>query len=228
MLVGDFTFSDYYKQFLTIEVDDLSKLVGNGVIQVNEDDAYAVCTAVVDDDGELKFKVLCIGPSWIKCTRGLRNKKFIGEYTLDEVFDCEARLLEPDLALMKKADFKMGDEEVEVIRCDKRLDSLRMMNYPDVVVTSVIHDLSLFEIPTKLIDYSGPFLIGEIVEPIEGLDYEVGDLLYILPYQNQNEFTLIGLFDKDKMTNEEKVVFKKIIDESESVGLSYNGNPFRN
>ena len=69
MLLREYKFTDYYHQFVTIEVDELTDSLKDN-IKVTNEDCYALCSSYCGRDGLLEFNVLAIGPSWEKCTKG--------------------------------------------------------------------------------------------------------------------------------------------------------------
>ena len=50
MLVEELKFTEYYHQFITIEVDELTELLKDN-IKVEEEDCYALCSSYCNKDG---------------------------------------------------------------------------------------------------------------------------------------------------------------------------------
>ena len=128
MKIRDYLFHAYYHQFLTIEADELTDKLKNR-IAIHEDDCYAICTAYCAEDGAVHFAVLSVGPSWDDCTRGLEKDEIYGIFAMEEVAECEARLLDYDEAIARKGNAFLEKQENDVeedvlfLRTDERLSS---------------------------------------------------------------------------------------------------------
>ncbi len=228
MLVKEYTLNDYYHQFLTIEVDELTESL-NDVIKIRETDCYVLCSAYCDTDGYLMFNVLAVGSSWENCTRGLKRKQMLGVFEMDQVCDCVARLVDPDYDMLKKnqsfiemSDFSV-DEEIIRMRQDERLDDLRHLCYPDVVVCGFFADQSILEGWMRITGEKGPFLVGMVLEDLEESDVNEGDVVYALPYVEDDEIHLLSLFSGEELNEEQKGELDRIIKELTQAGFSFSG-----
>ena len=144
MKIREYLFHAYYHQFLTIEADELTDKLKNR-IAIHEDDCYAICTAYCAEDGAVHFAVLSVGPSWDYCTRGLEKDEIYGIFTMEEVAECEARLLDYELESFLKyasifqlhdrrspAPGRVADSEAHVPPCARRADGCRRRRLLDV------------------------------------------------------------------------------------------------
>lgn len=233
MLLREYKFTDYYHQFVTIEVDELTDSLKDN-IKVTNEDCYALCSSYCGRDGLLEFNVLAIGPSWEKCTKGLRLKKMLGIFTMDQVFDCEARIADPDMRMIEKNEDFINEmdegwsEELIQTRLDGRLDDIRDIFYPDVVYTGIIKNNYIMEYPMRITGIKGPFLVGLLdEEPDEksGLHYD--DPIYALPYLQEDSCRLFALFVGEDLSDDEIQIRDKIIDEMNKHGISFNGISIR-
>lgn len=233
MLVEELKLTEYYHQFITIEVDELTELLKDN-IKVEEDDCYALCSSYCNKDGLLEFNVLAIGPTWEKCTKGLRSKKMLGTFTIDQVFECEARVADASPLMVEKNTKYINEkdegvnEEVLATRLDERLDDLRDTFYPDVVYTGVIFNHFIMEYPMRITGVKGPFLVGKLdEEPDEKTGLHYDDPIYALPYMQEKKTRLFALFAGDDLSEDEIKIRDKIIDEMNKYGISFNGISIR-
>lgn len=233
MLLQEYKFTDYYHQFVTLEVDELTDLLKDN-IKVNDDDCYALCSSYCGRDGLLEFNVLAIGPSWEKCTKGLRLNKMLGIFTIDQVLNVEARIAEPSVRMIEKntkfikeMDEGWSDEILET-RLDERLDDIRDIFYPDVVYTGIIINNYIMEYPMRITGIKGPFLVGCLdEEPDDKTGLHFDDPIYALPYLQEDTCRLFALFAGDNLSDDEIKIRDKIIDEMNKYGISFNGISIR-
>ena len=130
MKVGEYRFTDYYHQFMTIEADDLTEELKDQ-IEIHDDDCFALCSSYCARDGLLEFNVLSVGSSWENCTNGLEKPEMLGVFSIDQVFDKTARIAEPTYEMIQKNTPWMErrdagtDDDLLMTRRDPRLDGLR-------------------------------------------------------------------------------------------------------
>lgn len=229
MKLAEMYFTDWYHKYVTIEVDDLTELLKDS-ITVHDDDCYALCSSYCNAEGFVLLNVLAIGKSWEKCSRGLKSKKMLGTFSIDMVLQSEARLAEPDQDMMyKNEDFlKMMDEDVDEdvlkSRLDPRLDLLRDPFYPDVVMTGLLQDGGVSEYAMRITGVKGVFLTGKMAEetPAE-TGVHIDDDVYALLYLNGSEYRLFALFAGNQLNEDEQDVMNRIIQETNKLGLDFNG-----
>ena len=233
MIVAEYNFTDYYHKYVTIEADELTANL-NHVIKVNDKDCYALCSSYIDKDGYVRFNVLSIGESWEHCTRGLNNKKMLGEFGIDEVFYKEMRIAETDYTMVEKNQAfiekhdKSIDEDILKSREDQRLDPLRDSYYPDVVYVGMIYDLNISEYAMKITGIKGPFLVGDLLEePQNEMGIHEGEPVYALPYFNDG-LRLFALFGGKKLDKEQRKVMNQLIQEMNEIGIDFNGISLKN
>ena len=234
MKVAETLLNDYYHKFITIEADDLTDLLKDE-IEVEEDDCFALCSAYCGRDGLLEFNVLSIGPSWERCTKGLDNNKMLGIFTIDQVFDCECRIPNSDARMIEKntpyiEEMDEGwDEDLLSTRLDARLDDLRDLFYPDVVLTGIILENHLTEYMMRITGVKGPFLVGKLYEePNEDIGLHYDDTIFSLAYSMNNECHLFALFAGENLSEDEIEVRDRIIQEMDKAGIRFNGISFKN
>lgn len=233
MIVAEYNFTDYYHKYVTIEADELTANL-NSVIKVKEKDCYALCSSYIDKEGYVRFNVLSIGESWEHCTRGLKNKKMLGEFGIDEVFYKEMRIAETDYAMVEKNQAfiekhdRLIDEDILKCREDQRLDSLRDSYYPDVVYVGMFYDLNISEYAMRITSIKGPFLVGDLLEePQYEMGIHEGEPVYALPYMNDG-LRLFALFGGKKLDKEQKKVMNQLIQETNEIGIDFNGISLKN
>lgn len=229
MKLEEMYFTDWYHQFITIEADDLTEQLKDE-IKVNEDDCYALCCSYCNQDGLVCFNVLAIGNTWETCTRGLRYKRMLGTFTIDQVADKEARVCEPDYQMAKKnAEFILMmdedvDEDILETRKDPRLDEVRDIYYPDLVMTGLIQDASITDYLMRITGVDGPFLKGVLVqEPEKEIGVHEGDPVYALLYEANGMTRLFGIFAGSNLDEDAIEAKDKIIQETSKLGLDYYG-----
>lgn len=233
MLVGEYRFTEYYHKFVTIEADELTDNL-KCRLKVTDKDCYALCSSYCDEEGFVRFNVLSIGESWEHCTRGLKSKKMLGEFGIDEVFYKEMRVAETDYLMIQKnqafvEEKEAGvDEDVMHIRNDARLDDIRDAFYPDIVYVGMIHDLQMFEYPMQITGIKGPFLVGNLMEePEQPMGVHEGEPVYVLPYMNEG-IHLFALFGGSHLDEEQKEAMNRIIRETSEIGIDFNGMTLKN
>ena len=101
MIVSEYNFTDYYHKYITIEADELTEQL-NDIVKITEKDCYVLCSSYCDEEGLIHFNVLSVGQSWEHCTRGLKNKKMLGDFTIDEVYYKTMRVAEADRNMIEK------------------------------------------------------------------------------------------------------------------------------
>lgn len=229
MLVEEYTLSEYYHKYVTIEADELTAGL-NDVIKIKEDDCYALCSSYCDEDGLLCFNVLSVGKDWEHCTRGLKNKKMLGHFTIEQVYDKEMRIAEADYAMVRKnqpfLDEKDAglDEDFLQTRMDPRLDYIRDLYYPDIILVGVIRDTYLNEYTARITGIEGPFLTGQLMEePRQDVNMHEGEKIYALPYLTKEGLRMFALFGQDHMDKESKKAMRKILKETSDSGIDFNG-----
>lgn len=232
MLLKEIGFSQYYRSFITIEADELTDRCKD-YIKVKNDDCYAICSCFLSEtDGLACFNILSIGSSWENCTKGLRRKDCLGTFTIDEVIECEARIVDPSEEMIKKndrffADYE-EDEDLLRIRLDSRLDSLRDLFYPDIVLTGVLVDQMITEYEMQITGEDGPFLKGILAEEPGDLSIHMDDPMWALPYMVGRECRLFAMFAGNQLSEEETVIKNALIDEMNRIGIHFSGISLKN
>ena len=212
MIVSEYNFTDYYHKYITIEADELTEQL-NDIVKITEKDCYVLCSSYCDEEGLIHFNVLSVGQSWERCTRGLKNKKMLGDFTIDEVYYKTMRV---------------ADEDVLKSREDARLDEIRDVYYPDVVYAGMIHDLSMYEYPMRITGIKGPFLVGALLEePKDAIGVHEGEPVYALPYLNDG-VRLFALFAGEHLDAEQKKVMNQLIQETNEIGIDFHGISLKN
>lgn len=233
MELKEIGFSQYYRNYLTIEADELTDRCKD-IVKVTEKDCYALCSCYVgNDDGLCYFNILAIGPTWECCTKGLRRKECLGTFAIDEVYECEARIVDPSEDMIKKngtffATIPEEDDDLLHIRLDARLDSLRDAFYPDIVLTGVLVDQMITEYEMQITGEDGPFLKGILAEEPEDISIHMDDPMWALPYVAGSEMRLFALFAGQHLSEEEIAIKKALIDEMNKIGLSFSGLTLKN
>ena len=229
MRLAEMYFTDWYHKYVTIEVDDLTEQLKDS-IKVHEDDCYALCSSYCNAEGFVLFNVLAIGNSWENCNRGLKSKKMLGTFSIDMVLQSEAKLAIADQDMMyKNEDFlKMMDEDIDEdvlrSRLDPRLDLLRDPFYPDVVMTGLVQGEGLEEYAMRITGVKGLFLTGKIAEETpEETGLKIGDEVFALLYLNGTEYRLFALFAGDHMNEDQKDIMNEILQETNRLGVDFNG-----
>lgn len=229
MKLAEMYFTDWYHQYVTIEVDDLTEQLKKS-IAIHDDDCYALCSSYCNQDGLILFNVLAVGNSWKKCTRGLHAKKMLGTFTVDMVLQSEARLAQATQDMMyKNEDFlKMMDEDIDEdvlkSRLDPRLDLLRDPFYPDIVMTGLLQGNGIAEYAMRITGFKGLFLKGKIAEdPPQDTGVKIDDDVYALLYLDNNEYRLFALFAGDHLDENEQDVMNRIMKETARLGVDFNG-----
>ena len=234
MKLKEYYFTEYYHQYITIEADVLTDLLKDN-IKVTEKDCYALCSSYIASDGLLEFNVLAIGSSWEHCTKGLRYKRMLGTFTMEDVYDLEARIALPTYEMIKKnTPFieemdKDVDDDLLRIREDSRLDPVRDIIYPDDVLVGVIIGNQIFEFDMEIKGINGPFLTGILnEEPEMDIGLHIDDPMWALPYVIQGDCRLFALFAGDHLSEDEKRTRDEIIRYTESFGLNFHGISLKN
>lgn len=229
MQITDYRFTDYYQQYLTFEADDLTEKCKDS-IEVNMDDCFALCSCWVNEDGELMFNVLAIGPDWKTCTKGLDKPEMLAQFTLDDVRNCTARIAVADFDMIRKNSVfiknaeKETDDELMRLRLDGRFDDIRDYQYPDIVEIMHVNDGELVTCGMRMKEVKGPFVIGEITDlPDEETDINYGELTYTLPCIGPNGFGLIRVCGDDSMDAEEADALQDLIKELSDNEFDFEG-----
>ncbi len=234
MKLSEYCFSEYYHQYLTIEADALTDICKDA-IEVSEDDCYALCSAFVGYDGMTMFRILSIGPTWDECTKGIEDPAMLGVFAMDEVEECEARMVEPDYEMIEKnRPYLEIDEDTttvdqEEIRTDHRLDDIRDPWYPDRIVCGIIAENALREYAMLAEKIKGPFLIGTLdEEPEIEIGVHMDDQIYALPYVLNGDFRVFALFAGREMNEMQKTAIDHILSETEKFGINFSGISMKN
>ena len=232
MDIGNLRFNEYYHQYMTFEADALTEKCRDR-ISVDMDDCYALCSCWINDDGEIMFNVLSIGPTWETCTKGLEMQEMLGFFTMEDIAECEVRIVIPDFEMMQKnAAFLDGveketDEELIELRLDERLDDLRDAVYPDLVELTYFNHGRMQFCMMKLHDVQGPFICGEIAEP-DQTDLPEGEKTYALPYIGPSGIRLLRVYGDETMGEDEQQILQEIIHTAEEYGFGFDGYHLKN
>lgn len=233
MKVEDYRLTDYYHQYMTIEADDLTDLLKDQ-IEIHEDDCFALCSSYCARDGLLEFNVLSVGSSWENCTRGLEKEEMLGIFSIDQVIGREARIAESSLEMREKNEPWLErrdygtDEDLLRTRLDPRLDGLRDIYYPDIVLTGIVVNHAVHEYDMRITGVKGPFLTGTIEEePEEDIGIHFDDPIWALPYLNNGECRLFALFAGENLTEDQIAARDRIIREMDKAGISFSGISIR-
>lgn len=234
MRLDEYRLTEYYHQYITIEADDATELLRD-TIEVSEDDCFALCSSYIGKEGLLEFNVLSIGPAWETCLKGLDREEMLGILPIHTVFDKEARLVEPDFAMIEKnAPFialkdEGLDEDFLNTRLDPRLDHLRDLFYPDIVLAGILHDGTLTEYDFCITGVNGPFLTGTLdQEPEEDIGIYLDDPIWALPYINNDELHLFAMFAGSNLSENDINARDRIISDLSAYGITFSGFSLRN
>ncbi len=230
MKVIEYRFNEYYHGLLTIEADDLTESLKESV-SVKERDCYALCTSYCGESGEILFAVLAIGPTWENCSKGLKKKQMLGIWSMDEVCEKTARIVEPDFTMMEKRDrfldslVEQEDDDIEFLRTDYKLDDLRNPFYPDIVTAVIPSQDGFAQCDVALTGVDGPFLKGVLCEEVD--EHELYDEVKALPFFHGEDMYLMGLFIGEDLPEDAQKMLQKIEQLSEDYGVSYRGEILR-
>lgn len=234
MLITDYGFTEYYRKYVTFEADDLTEKC-RGKISVETDDCYALCSCWIDEEGYLMFNVLSIGPTWETCTKGLEMDEMLAQFTVEEIAECPARIVIPDFAMIRKnAPFMQEkdrdiDEDTAALREDERMDPLRDIYMPDIVEVTCFSDNTMFTCAMRLMEISGPFIVGEIVDaPDEETEVNVGEKTYTLPGIGPDGIVLIRLYGEDSIDEDEQELIAELIRTADQIGIGFDGYHMKN
>lgn len=229
MRLEEYRFTEYYHQYITIEADVLTDQLKDR-FEVHEDDCYALCSSYCANDGLLEFNVLSIGPDWETCTRGLETKEMLGYFTIDQVYDKEARIVDPDFTMIaKNAPFleemdRGYDEDFLKTRLDPRLDLLRDAAYPDIVLCGILVNQMIQEYDVCITGVKGPFLVVSMEEePPEEIGIHMDEPLWALPYIYDGYCHLYAMYAGDNLPKDEADERDRLIREMSRYGISFNG-----
>lgn len=229
MRLEEYRLTEYYHQYITIEADVLTDLLKD-TYDVHEDDCYALCSSYCASDGLLEFNVLSIGPDWSTCTRGLEQKEMLGYFTIDEVFDKEARIVEPDIQMIAKnipfleETDKDHDEDFLKTRLDPRLDLLRDVAFPDIVLCGILVDQTIQEFEVRITGVNGPFLVVAMEEePVIDVGVHMDEPLWALPYVYEGTCHLYAMYAGDNLSKAEITERDRLINEMNRYGVTFNG-----
>lgn len=233
MRLEEYRLTEYYHQYITIEADVLTDLLADQY-DVHEEDCFALCSSYCASDGLLEFNVLSIGPDWETCTRGLETEDMLGYFTIDEVYDKEARIVEPDFAMIaKNVPFleKMDqghDEDFLKTRLDPRLDDLRDTAYPDIILCGMLVNQIIQEFEARIIGVNGPFLVVSLEEePQVDVGIHVDEPLWALPYVYEGSVHLYAMYAGENLSKEEIRERDRLIQETGRYGFTFNGIKLR-
>ncbi|MBR3349473.1 MAG: hypothetical protein IKG55_05285 [Solobacterium sp.] len=233
MRVDEYRFTEFYHQFITIEADELTDKLKDEY-DVNEDDCYALCSSYCARDGFLEFNVLSVGPDWSTCTKGLEKKEMLGSFTIDQVYDKEARIVDPDYSMIAKnapflEEMDSGyDEDFLKTRLDPRLDMLRDIAYPDLVLAGIPANDSIREFEVRITGVKGPFLMTSLEEePPEDIGIHLDDPLWTLPYIYDGVCHLYAMYAGNNLTNDQISERDRLINEMNRYGITFHGIKLR-
>jgi hypothetical protein len=208
MKLNEYYFSEYYHQFVTIEADVLTERFKDK-IDVQEDDCFALCSGFVNEEGMTAFAVLSIGPSWEFCTKGLNQQDMLGIFTMDEVEDKEARLVEADMDMVEKNDLFLEtaeadtDESLFDLRLNPMLDEVRDGWYPDVVPAMMLSWDGMESYAVELQGMREQFVYGTVEESLDDSDtLAEGDTVWMVPASIEEEPSLMIVYAGEEMTEE--------------------------
>lgn len=225
MKVIEYRFTDYYHQYITIEADTLTDSLKEN-IEIQDDDCYALCSCWCKEDGTIMFNVLSIGASWEKCSKGLSDPKILGNWTMEEVQDFEARLAEPIPLMMNKnipyidSVEPEEDEDMYTLRSDARLDDIRNPYNADIVMASFVSEQGLEDYEVHLTGLDGLFVLGYV------MDSEEHDSVKAI-LCGEEEFKLVVLAIGEDLSIAEEELVKKIKEMSDMFHLTYTGIQLR-
>ncbi len=229
MKLYEIPFTDYYHQFLVIEADDLTEACRD-IVDITEDDCYALCSSYCAQDGLLMFNVLAVGPSPDRCTKGLERPEMLAYFSADDVYEAEAEVIEADFSMIEKNHPFMQrmdadvDEDLQKSRWDARFDALRDLFYPDMVLAGIIVDEVLMEYDMIITGTEGPFLAGSLAEePETDIGIHIGDRILALPYVGSDEVRLFAMFAGDRLSQDEETLRKQIMDRTNELGIGFYG-----
>ncbi|MGM9941370.1 MAG: hypothetical protein ACI32N_05190 [Bulleidia sp.] len=234
MVITEYGFTEYYHKYVTFEADGLTEKCREK-IQVETDDCYALCSSWIDEEGYLMFNVLSIGPTWETCTKGLETDEMLAQFTVEEVCECQARIVIPDFAMIRKnAPFieekdAQTDEDLAALREDERMDPLRDFYMPDIVEVTCLSETGMFGCGMRLMEVAGPFIVGEIVDVPEGkTDVSIGEKTYTLPGIGTDGMALIRLYGDDTINEDEHEMITELIRTADQIGISFDGYHMKN
>jgi hypothetical protein len=121
------------------------------------------------------------------------------------------------------------DEDFLNTRFDQRLDNMRDLAYPDIVLTGIIVEQSLAEYEMRITGVKGPFLTGTLEEePEEDIGIHMDDPLWALPYLYDGECHLYAMYAGENLSDDEMNRRDQIIQEMNRYGITFNGISLRN
>ena len=232
MKVIDYFFHSYYHQYITIEADDLTDKMKDRVT-ITEEDCYALCTGYCRE-GELMFAVLSVGSTWENCTKGLDDPDMLGVFTMEEVCEKTARIVNPDKDILKKGShFLMDqelddDDEVKELRLDSRLDNIRDAQFPDIVDIGIVEENRIVQAKACLLGTEGVFVHAVLVadpDNEEEIGYEPYQEVWALPGLSQDGMCLLAVIIGNEDPSEiQKMLASKAKELSDKFGITYNNS----
>ncbi len=234
MRLAEHSFHEYYHHYMVFEADALTERLKEK-IPVTADDCFALCTNGVEKGGRLRFPVLSIGSSWDLYAKGLHHKQMLGTFEAEEVMGLDLKILpQPSFEMVQKGSRYFeeqetwADDELLRTRQDTRLDAVRFLAYPDIVLIGFMTDQSIQEYPVQMRDFNGPFAEGRLtVQPdLEGL--HENDLVRALPYSIAGQVRLLAVFTGDHLSSEEEKAYQDLLQGGAREGFGFSVHSLKN
>ena len=230
MLFRELKFREYYHQYFILEADDLTERCRD-VIEVGEQDCYALCSSFIDETGALSVNVLAVGSSPEKCRRGLRRKAMLGIFAYEEVLNLPVQTVSPDLMMVKKNAAWIKDREayagddLEQVRADSRIDSIRNRVYPDIVKVGVLAGRYIREYNMRTLQFSGPFLEGRLIVVGRKRDRLKNDeLVRALPYVYSEGLRLLAVFTGNELSEDDRRAYTELMHQGSMGGFGFGSS----
>ena len=234
MRVKELAFHEYYHKYLILEADMLTEKLKDAV-SVKEDDCFALVTAYVHVSGELRFPVLSLGNAYDHCTKGLRRRTVLGEYTYDEVSELPCRIITPDLRVRAKGEAFLAaaecdlSEDLKLTRYDVRLDGIRTDGYPDLLRFGILTNRGIHVSRMNISGYEGLLITGTLAaEPEAEIGIHAGDRVWTMPFFVGEQYRLLMVLAGNELTDEQLAALNEIKEKGNVTGLGLAALTVRN
>ena len=224
MRLEEYGFSALYHGFVTIDAGEKVKKL-SGAVKINEKDRYVLCGCHVNEEGMAVLHALAVGPDYEHCTRGLGRNQILGLYPMSEVYDCEARVAEPDSDMVRKDElFRKNisvNEDMEQLRLDERLDPFRDVFYPDEVSVQMPLGEVFEETDVRLTGIRGPLATGVNLLSLHGC--EEGETVLCAPFYTPEGMVLCAMAAGGNLSEMQEALLNEMIVKSEEAGVDFSG-----
>ena len=224
-------FTEIYHQYIVLEVDTLTEELKG--VKVNENDCFVLCSSFCDTDGRLQLNVLAVGDDWDHVTKGLKRKGMLGYLNVEDIYECEMKIIEPTEEMIAKNEPFLQkaeadcDDDVMMLRNDSRFDSIRQVDYPDTVLAWFPFGKRIHEVFICITGTKGPFITAYLDEELADLDVQFGERFWALPINHGEDTHLLAMMSGDNLEGEALEERDRLMAELEKFGIGFNGISFK-